>query len=93
MTKEEIIAKFPITVEVDADIIDNSNIWNMRKCIGANTLRKAIKTFTDAELIVFWGNEDGYIELDYQTNIWIGTADNIRFMDIETPQTVTLIVI
>ena len=59
MKREEVLAKFPITVEVTQEIIDKSAVFSTYKCIGANTLRSALPGVN-----IQWGDTIGQIGFD-----------------------------
>lgn len=84
MTKEQIIAKFPVTVKVTKYSISKAKRMNTIKCLGARTLRKVVGNKVE----IGWGVADGNI----YNELVVTTKENVNFMRITEPCTVTLII-
>jgi len=90
MKKQEIINLFPITANITQEIIDKAYLGDIRKCIGALTLKTVIP-----ENDVIWGVESGGIypnEVGEQA-VKITTVEKTNMTDVTKPQEVTFIMV
>lgn len=89
MTKEDIQALFPIKAEVTQEILDTSNVGSIHQCNGAKTLQSVLKL--EEPWYVHWGDRQGYIanKENYNLFIEVTTDEDISFMSITEPTTVT----
>jgi len=87
-TNEELLQLFPITADITQDIIDNSQIYDTRKCIGANTLKSCVPV--ELHKYIEWGASTGSIDM-YISNVYviISTTEDIDMMNVISPTTVT----
>jgi aromatic ring-opening dioxygenase LigB subunit len=85
--KEEIRKLFPVKVKITKKMIDKSDIFNPKNCIGYHTLKKVVKKFD-----VVWGLSVGFVSFSDYNVLTITSKENLNFIDITKPCTVTLIV-
>lgn len=82
---------FPLKGTITQEIIDGSNIHCIRECIGANTLRAALREAGVMDRLdpadpIFWGRWGGDIMLVNKAVLRIET--DIDMMEVTAPQEV-----
>lgn len=91
LTVETVKSWFPLSVFVSQDIINNSDIHRVSKCIGANSLKSVMpKSLSDR---ITWGRTQGHINLGGNDIDWVPIHVNsgeIDMMEITKPQWVTI---
>jgi hypothetical protein len=81
---------FPATVRVTQEILSTADRYDTTACIGALTLRKALRGHYD-DARIFWGNGSGYLRVEqdgHMTEILV--YSDYKMMDITKPTTVIL---
>jgi len=89
ITLESIKALFPIKVRITKEMINSAKLYNVRYCIGAKALKKALPNIAKhKDFDIKWGVYSGRI-LNTKDNYDISIATNIDMMEIKQPKTVT----
>jgi hypothetical protein len=82
MTREEIIAKFPIKFMVTQNIIDNSDVIDHFNCIGTNSMKQVLKSIDVIPDYASWMFESGFFRINKQ---YIHLKSSEDMMEIKTP--------
>jgi len=83
---------FPLNGYITQEIIDKANVNDPKRCIGALTLKEALNN--NNKLLshcIYWADTDGNVKVDKKW-LSITTIENIDFMKVIEPQSVTFII-
>ncbi len=90
MTHAGFVALFPIKAEVTQEIINQSDPFDTKTCVGALTLKRAVPDIIKTNYWG-WGDLEGTVIIDGKSVI-IGTEEGQYMMEIRKPTSVTFIV-